>query len=360
VLALVRASAIKASNEGRSGATQNACWWQKVAVDAVRHAVPIGSEYLPFIGGDAIRDIVSMADAIAASRTGFLADARREVVAPLRSSLCDGRVLIMPAEHTSGSGVIKIINTAPRGGESAVPGIDGAVLWIDEEPGRVGALLDVTALTALRTGAASGLATSALAPPDATVLAMIGSGVQAMDQIAAVCTVRPITTIRIYSRNAGHSLKLRDRVRVFLRELDCQAVETASDAIRGADVVCTATRSSQALFKAEDISSRAHINAVGAYRPDMCEIPSSAFRLATTVVVDQVSAALAEAGDVIQAVASKALHLDQLVELGSVLDAPRFDSTGVTIFKSVGIAAQDWSMAELIVRLARESGRLPT
>jgi ornithine cyclodeaminase len=328
-------------------------------VNAVGDAAPVGSGDVPFLSGDAIRSVVSMEDAIAASRAGFLAEARGEIVAPLRSSLCGGRVLIMPAEHASGSGVIKVINTSPTGLEGQATGIDGAVLWIDVEPGRVGALLDVTALTALRTGAASGLATSVLASPDASVLAMLGSGVQAMDQIMAVCAVRPIAAVRIHSRDAGNSERLRDRVSLTLPRVECRAVQTATDAVLGADVVCTATRSTQALFRAEDLSATVHINAIGAYRPEMCEISASVFRIATTVVVDQINAARAEAGDVIQALAEQAVDEDQLLELGSLLGAPPWESTGVTIFKSVGIAAQDWSMAELTVQLARRAGLLP-
>jgi ornithine cyclodeaminase len=105
----------------------------------------------------------------------------------------------------------------------------------------------------------------------------------------------------------------------------------------------------------------AHINAVGAYRLDMCEVPPEAFRLAGTVVIDQLEAVLAEAGDVVQALEAGCLRRTDLVEIGQLLisGAPPPAAGGLTIFKSVGIAAQDWSVCELAVRRARETGAIP-
>lgn len=329
-----------------------------MTLTTLRESLSVTARDLPFIGGDALRQLISVADAIEASRKGFLAAARGEIVAPLRSALFNGRVLIMPAEHKSGSGLIKVINPWLSASKGVAPGIDGTVLWIDGGVGSVGALLDVIVLTALRTGAASGLATSMLARDDAAVLAMIGSGTQAMDQIAAVCAVRPITEVRIYSRNSDHSLSLHDRVIVTLPGIHCRTVEAIVDAVRGADVICTATRSTEPLFGSDEIASTVHINAIGAYRPEMCEVPAAVFGKATKVVVDEIAASLAEAGDVIQALEAGALHQDELVEMGNLLEAPAERYDGVTIFKSVGIAAQDWSMAELAVQRARDSGLL--
>ncbi len=324
-----------------------------------RERTLLPSDELPLISAKVLRELVSMADAIEASSRGFAAAARGEIRVPLRSTLCSDRVLIMPAEHVSGSGVIKVICPALGAAKGVAPGVDGTVLWIDGDSGTVGALLDVTTLTALRTGAASGLATSLLARPDAAVLAMIGCGLQAMDQIDAICTVRPIGEIRLHSRNHRHSLVLREQVRAARPGVRCQTVRTPAEAVRGADVVCTATRSTAPLFAAADLGSSVHINAIGAFRPDMCEVPSEAFKKADLVVVDQVDAALAEAGDVIQALAAGALVREELIQIGSLIGTYATSRGGVTIFKSVGIAAQDWSMAELSVRRAREAGLLP-
>jgi ornithine cyclodeaminase len=314
---------------------------------------------LPYIGAEAIRELVSMPEAIEASRTGFLAAYRGEILAPLRSSICDGRVLIMPAEHKSGSGVLKVINTSRSGAKAARTGLDGIVLWIDSDAGDVAALLDVDCLTALRTGAATGLATSLLARDDAKKLAIIGSGLQALDQIVAVCSVRPITEIRIYSRDFNRSLGLRDRVRAALPEVTCWSTESVQEAVGDADVLCTATRATNPVFRPGDLLDKVHINAIGAFRPDMCEVPAETFQQATTVVVDQLAAALAEAGDIIQAIDAGALDPTELVEIGTLLSEPAARSRGITVFKSVGIAAQDWSIAKLVVERARAARLLP-
>jgi ornithine cyclodeaminase len=312
-----------------------------------------GTSTFPYIGAEAIRDLVSMTDAIEASREGFLAASGGEVLAPLRSSISQGRVLIMPAEHKSGSGVLKVISTSKGVAETPTSGLEGIVLWVDAEGGNVAALLDVKSLTAVRTGAASGLATSLLAQEGVTKLAMIGAGSQAMDQIAGVCTTRPITDIRIFSRDYSRSLRLRDRVRVALPDVACRSAESVKEAIRDADVVCTATRATDPVFRPEDLSDHVHINAIGSFRPDMCEVPSETFRQAATVVVDQLAAALAEAGDIIQALEVGALNPSELMEIGNLLRVQSARTRGVTIFKSVGIAAQDWSIAKLIVERAR-------
>ena len=155
------------------------------------------------IGGELLRSLVPMPDAIGASRAAFIAAARGELSWPPRSVLSRHRVLVMPAEHTSGSAIVKVISVQPDGWRHGLPSIGGSVLWVDGGTGRVAALLDATALTALRTGAASGLATSLLAPPEASVLAMLGTGGQAADQVAAVCAVRPVREVRVCGRDGG-------------------------------------------------------------------------------------------------------------------------------------------------------------
>lgn len=149
---------------------------------------------------------------------------------------------------------------------------------------------------------------------------------------------------------------------------------SSREAVRGADVVCTATRAVAPLFERGDLKGEAHVNAVGAYRHDMCEVPPAAFGAARVVAVDQLEAALAEAGDLRLALDAGLIDRDRLVGIAELLDGtpPGSGPTrgasgsagaaptsgyengrgagGPTIFKSVGVAAQDWAMAELIVR----------
>jgi ornithine cyclodeaminase len=303
-----------------------------------------------------LRSLVSMTDAIETSRRAFAAAARGEITAPLRTPLSRHRTLVMPAEHVSGSALVKVIDLQPDGWRQGLPSIGGTALWIDADSGRVSAMLDATALTALRTGAASGLATALLAAPGASVLAMLGTGGQAPDQVGAVCAVRPIAEVRVFGQHAARRAQLCDELTAAHPGITCTPAASAADAVRGAHVICTATRSREPLFQLRDLAGQVHINAVGAYRPDMCEVPAEAFGRATAVVIDQLEAVLAEGGDVIQAIAAGQLRPDRLVEISQLLAAPPAPPGGTTIFKSVGIAAQDWALAELVVSRAWPAG----
>ena len=305
---------------------------------------------------DQLRSLVSMTDAIVASRRAFTAAARGEITAPLRTPLSRHRTLVMPAEHVSGSALVKVIDLQPDGWRQGLPSIGGTALWIDADTGRVSAMLDATALTALRTGAASGLATALLAGPGASVLAMLGTGGQAADQVGAVCAVRPIREVRVFGRHAGRRAQLSAELAAAHPGVAFTPAASAAEAVRGADVICAATRSQEPLFAIGDLAEQVHINAVGAYRPDMCEVPAAAFGRAAAVVIDQLEAALAEGGDVIQAIAAGQLRPERLVEISQLLAAPPAPPGGTTIFKSVGIAAQDWALAELVVSRAWPSG----
>jgi ornithine cyclodeaminase len=324
----------------------------------------VTEEFPALIGAGLLRGLVSMPDAIEASRRAFTAAARGEVTSPLRSSLARQRVLIMPAEHVSGSGLVKILSVEPAGAQAGQPGIGGGVLWVDGVTGRIAAMVNAAALTALRTGAASGLATALLAAPASHILAMLGAGDQAADQVAGVCAVRPIREIRVYSRRPQRSEQLCGRLRAAYPGLVARPLTSSREAVSGADVICAATRAGTPLFEADDLQPHAHVNAIGAYRLDMCEVPPEAFGRARTVVIDQLAAALAEAGDLVAALEAGYLQRADLVEMGDLLAAgpaagDGAPEAGLTIFKSVGIAAQDWAVCELAVRRARQAGVIP-
>jgi ornithine cyclodeaminase/alanine dehydrogenase-like protein (mu-crystallin family) len=310
------------------------------------------------IDAELLRRLVPMPDAIQACRRAFIAAAAGEVTGPLRSSLSRQRILVMPAEHVSGSALVKVISLHPDGWAHGLPSIDGTVLWIDGPTGRVSAQVDAAALTALRTGAASGLATDLLADPASRVLAMIGSGGQAPDQVAGVCAVRPIREVRVYSRHAQRSDDLCTRLRASHPAVRFTPARSPAQAVDGADVICTATRSAAPLFRPGDVQDQAHVNAIGAYRLDMCELPSGLLRDAALVVIDQVDAALAEAGDIVAAIEDGSIRQDDLVEIGQLLSGTAVAGQvqrRVTVFKSVGVAAQDWSVCELAVERLRQA-----
>jgi len=254
-----------------------------------------------------------MSDAIAAMEIAFGDD--REV--PVRSLL--GSSLFMPGRAGPNSGV-KVISIVPGNpvGIVAVFGPEGSPIGIVDGP----------SLTSIRTGAGCGLATRLLARPGAKVLAMIGAGAMAFDQIEAVRTVRPINRVLVWSRDPTKAAALAERV-------DGEVAIDPDTAVAAADIVSCATPARTPLFSDAAIRPGTHINAIGAFTPEMCEVPAETVRR-SYAVVDDLAAAAAEAGDLIQA------DRPPVCTLGDIL-AGRHPQIGedVTFFKSVGIASQD-------------------
>lgn len=304
-----------------------------------------------------LRGLVRMPDAIDAVREAFRLVSSGRFLAPQRVVIGGGTELLMagrPAENPGGF-VTKVLTVRPDNPARGLPLLHAVVLWFDGPTGEPLAVIDGETVTALRTGAASGVATDLLAVPDAATLAVIGSGAQAPDQAEAVLAVRPIRTVRIFSRN-------QDTARGFARDLADRhpdldiGVETSSAAaVRGADVVCCATTARSPVLDHRDVGPNTHVNAVGAFRPDMCELPA-ALLADSLVVVDQREAAMAGAGDVIQAIDAGALDERRLVEVGELLlGRERFRGERPTVFKSVGVSAQDWALARAAVGRVREA-----
>jgi alanine dehydrogenase len=281
-----------------------------------------------YLDAHAIRAALPMAAAIDSMEVAFGDD--REV--PLRTFL--GGSLFMPGRAGSASGV-KVV--------SVVPGNPVGLVVVFDSEGRPLGLVDGPTLTAIRTGAGAGLATRLLARKDAAVLAMMGAGAMAFDQIEAVRTVRPIQRILVWSRNPLTASALADRV-------GGEAVSEPGDGVGVADIISTATPSRRPLFEDEAVKSGTHINAIGAYTPEMCEIPAETVRRAY-VVVDDLDAAESEAGDLLQA------ERPPVCTIGDVL-AGRHPQIGedVTLFKSVGIASQDVAAATVALQRAAELG----
>ncbi len=305
-----------------------------------------------------LRELVPMGAAIEAVRDAFVLSSRGTLEQPTRLALKGGRALAMLAADSGDVGtVLKAITVRPDNPQRGLPAVQAVVVWFDGASGTPTALIDGTTLTALRTGAASGVATDLLARPDATVLAMIGTGGQAADQVRAVCAVREIRHVRVASRDLEHAREFAARLG---RELAPVAV-SATDvrrAVVGADVVCTATTSTEPLFMASDLAPDVHVNAIGAYTAAMCELPPDLLAGAAVVAVDAIDAAMVEAGDLLRAIREGALRRDRLVEIGDLLARPRPRQDGRTVFKSVGVAAQDWAVARLAVERATAAGDL--
>jgi len=281
-----------------------------------------------YLDAAATRAALPMPAAIESMEVAFGDD--RE--APLRALL--GGSLFMPGRAGPDSGV-KVVSVVPGNpaGIVVVFGVDGSPVG----------LVDGPALTAIRTGAGAGLATRLFARTGARVLAMLGAGTMAFDQVEAVRAVRPIERVLVWSRDSKRAAALAERV-------GGEPVADADVAVAAADIVSTATPSLVPLFSDEVVKPGTHINAVGAYTPEMCEIPPETVRRAY-VVVDDLAAAGAEAGDLLQA------DRPPVCTIGDVL-AGRHPQVGedVTMFKSVGIASQDVAAAVVALRRAAELG----
>lgn len=270
-----------------------------------------------YLDAAATRQALPMDDAIVAMEGAFGDDREH----PVRSLLAGS--LFMPGRVGGVTGV-KVV--------SVVPGNPAGVVVAFAPDGSPLGLVDGPTLTAIRTAAGAGLATRLLAPPTASVMAMLGAGAMAADQVAAVRAVRPIEEVVIWSRHVRRAEELADRV-------GGRAVADANEAAATADVVTTATPATTPLFAAGVLREDVHINAVGAFTPEMIEVPPEVTARAF-VVVDDRAAAAAEAGDLLQAGVEPRATIGDL--LAGRVDPPR---GGVTFFKSVGIASQDVAAA---------------
>lgn len=251
---------------------------------------------------------------------------------PLRSLV--GGSLIMPG-RLDDVVAVKVVSVVPGNpaGLVAVFGPDGSPVGIVDGP----------TLTAIRTGAVCGLATRLLASKTASTLAMLGAGAMASDLIEAIRTVRPIDRILVWSRTLERARDLAKRIRG-------EAVADPNVAVSAADVVSCATPSRQPLFDGSAVRPGTHVNAVGAFTPEMAELPSSLLHDAF-VVVDDRDAAAAEAGDLIQAGRLPDATLREILD--GLKPDPARDRT---VFKSVGVAEQDVAAASAALARAGEAG----
>lgn len=308
---------------------------------------------IPFLDADAIRAAVPVADLLDAVEAAYRDVAAGRDRSPLRSHvpLESGDLLLMPGLRAGGAGAsVKLVTVVPSNAERGLPTVQAVVAWFDAATGRPLAFLDGATITAMRTGAASGVATRLLAPRDASTLAVIGAGGQAEWQVRAVLAARPITRVLVHARSEARRAEFALRMTA-ATGVETVAVASARKAVEAADVICCATTSSEPVFDATWVRAGAHVNGIGAFRLGMVELPPALFARADLVAIDSREAARAEAGDVMAAVEAGSVAERDLVEIGSVDGSWVDDRPGdaITIFKSVGLAIQDVAAAELAV-----------
>jgi ornithine cyclodeaminase len=325
---------------------------------AGRPAEPIATR---LISASDIHRLVTMKEVIQVVAQAARERAAGDLVAAPRVAL-PGGTLLMAAESKERAGVAsKLVSVAAGNRASGLSTIQGLASWLDYTTRQPLLVADATAATALRTGALSGVATQALAPPEASVLAMVGTGGQALSLVEACAAVRPVDRVQVASLHRISAEEFTGRLGSLLPELDIRVCDSVREAVKNADIVCLATTSVTALVEADDVRPDVHINAVGAFRPDMAELGLSVLAAAELVCSDDPHGALHEAGDLMAAVARGAPAADNLADLGA-LDG-RFDLAkrrGMTIFKSVGTASADLALLDLLWQRAETDGTIPS
>jgi len=308
------------------------------------------------LDSSAIRAACSMSDAIDAVAAGFVALSAGRASAPLRSVLelsgPGAQMLVMPASARDFPvASVKVVSVANGNRELGLATIQAAVMLVDAQTGAPRALLDGATLTALRTGAAGGLAVRQLAPARCDVAALYGAGAQAVTQLQGLLSERRPHEVRIFAPNAGH-------VDAFIAGFDAPSsvhlVRGDRDSAAGAQVVICATNSTRPVFDRGDLGGETHVTGVGSFRPDSCEFEPEILAGAR-VVVDHRPAALAESGELITAMQRGFIREADVLEIGEA-NARRQNGDGRTVFKSVGNAIQDLAVGNRVLVRAMAAG----
>lgn len=313
---------------------------------------------------DEVVALLPMGECISLMHEALVSLAKGQVHQPLRTIVrppgAAGVMGLMPS-YSSGThsafglkAICVFQGNAAQGKDSH----QGAVLLFSAESGELLAVINASAVTAVRTAAVSGVATRALAREDAGDLAVIGAGVQARSHIEAMSRARRIRRCRVASRKVESARKLADELSGSYA-FPIEAVGSVEAALRGADLIVTATNSAEALVRREWVSEGAHLNAVGACTPSARELDAATVA-ASSLFVDRVESAAKEAGDYLRAVEEGVVGPGHIrAELGEVLDGTKPGRTSddeITLFKSLGLGVEDLAAARYLYDKAKETG----
>jgi ornithine cyclodeaminase len=311
------------------------------------------------LGEDDVRATLDMPRCISAMEGVLAALARGEVSMPLRTifRVPDERVLglgLMPAHRSGVEPVISLkeVVVVPGNSTRALDPHQGAVLLHDGTTGQLVAVLNASPITEIRTAAVSAVATKLLARPGSRRVAILGSGVQGRSHAVAMREVLPEAELRVWSRDQAHAEALA-------LEAHGLACSTLAEALAGADVVCTCTAAPEPIVALGDLAPGAHVNAVGSSGTWARELEADVVA-AASLFVDRRESTVNESGDYLGAVAERGIGPEHiLAELGELLVGAhpgRRSDEELTVFKSLGLAAEDLAAAALCVEVARERG----
>ncbi|HYV84907.1 MAG TPA: ornithine cyclodeaminase family protein [Patescibacteria group bacterium] len=311
-----------------------------------------------YLTEDDVGRLLTMDACLLAVETAFadLAEGRAVNRPRSRATLPRATLHALPAASDTLARMAAKVYATTRGGARFV------VLLFDARTSELLAIVEADRLSQMRTGAASGVATRRLARPEAAILGILGTGWQARSQVAAIARVRPLRSVRAFGRDAG-------RLAAFCAEtaretgLEVIPAEDAAVAVRGADIVVTATSSAQPVLSGAWLSPGAHLNAVGSNRADRREIDSDAVARASLIACDSIEQARGEAGDLILASATgpegPPAPLDRAVELAAIVSGRhpgRRDPRDITLFKSLGLGIEDLYAASAVYDRAVAAG----
>ena len=294
-----------------------------------------------FLNEEQVREHLRMTELIPAMEKALIDFSAGRVTQPVRSIISidppGGFFGLMPALTPDGLG-LKAVTFYPPNAERGIPTHMATIFLVDPQTGTPLAIMDGRLITEMRTAAASAAATKLLASPNAKILAILGSGVQACSHVEALRLVRQFEEIRVWSPTLEHAKR-------FAKEIGASAM-SAEEAVSDADVIVTVTNSKTPVLKGDWLKAGCHVNAIGACRPDWRELDDEAMQK-NVVFVDSREGALRESGDVILSGATI------YAELGEVLAAKVAAlANEITIFKSLGMAVEDIAAATLVYRAA--------
>jgi ornithine cyclodeaminase/alanine dehydrogenase-like protein (mu-crystallin family) len=302
-----------------------------------------------------VEELLTMPACIELMEETLVALAREELYQPLRSVVrppgADGFMGLMPAHRGGGKPAfgLKVVCIFPGNPARGLDAHQGAVVLFDGETGEVRAIANASAITAIRTAAVSAVATRALARENAKTLAILGAGVQARSHLEAMRALHPWERVVVWSRTREHA-----------ERLGAEVADTAEEALRDADVVCTTTTAREPVVRRESLKEGAHVNAVGSSIPTTRELDTATMADAT-LFVDRRESTLNEAGDYLFPAGEGAIGPEHIrAELGEVLAGSaegRRSADELTVFKSLGLAVEDLACAQFLLQRARELGR---
>lgn len=321
---------------------------------------------LRILSADDVRRALPMSAAVAGMKDAYRIVSAHQAEMPPRiridNEAANGVSLFMPSyvkeNDSTPAGILatKTVTIYNDNPQKNLPTINAVVQLLDAETGVPLAILEGATLTAIRTGAGSGTATDVLARSDSITAGIFGSGVQAKTQLEAVCTVREIEQVFVYSRNSENAARFAADVSGAGQIPEkIQIADSPQQLVQNSDIICTATTSATPVFDGNDLNPGTHINAVGSFQPHVQEIDETTL-LRSIYIADERAAVLEEPGDFLIPLANGTVTADHIqAELGEIIAGQkpgRTDDDQITMFKTCGLAVQDAVAAQIAYETA--------